>query len=69
MEIKPVLVKHIIWDTDEHTKGILPETCSIELPADEIDEDDLDSVSELITDYLSDQYGFTICSFDWEWVD
>ena len=62
------MVESILWDTDGEYVEELPDTCSIPWEdllyegesLDSVEEEDL---KERIADYLSDLYGWCVCSY------
>ena len=63
-KVKAIRVANIKWDTDGEAVDHLPENVSIDKPSDDFVKD-AKADSSVIADYLSDEFGFCIISFDY----
>lgn len=53
---------NIVWDTDGYVIEWLPTI--VDIPQDIVDEMEDENDTDIITDYLSDEYGFCVEGYD-----
>ena len=65
MSEKTFKVFGILWDTDYEPVD-LPEEVNVTISSSEVDLNDDELVSDFISDWLSDEYGFCHYGFDYK---